>query len=69
MSGRNPPLYGTLVLVATQGHQTKQRQNARQAWTTAKFVTLALECMGVVEGNLLVMGGERYIVTNGVEIK
>ena len=27
MSGRNPPSYGTLTLIAMQGHQQKERQN------------------------------------------
>ena len=42
MSGRNPPLYCTLTLIAMQGHQAKQRQETRCAWMQLIFVTLCL---------------------------
>ena len=50
------------TLIAMQGHQTKQKQKTRRAWITAQFITLRQELGGYPtdEGNLLVMGVQRY---------
>ena len=63
-----------LTLMAMQGHQTSHRQKTRRAWITAQFITLGQELDGCPtdEGNLLVMGVERCVLTSSkydVEIK
>ena len=40
MSGRNPPSYCTLTLIAMQGHQQKGRQNNTSSNNKDKFNTI-----------------------------
>ena len=40
MSGRNPPLYCTLTLIAMQGHQQKGRQNNTSSNNKDKYNTI-----------------------------
>ena len=40
MSGRNPPSYCTLTLIATQGHQQKGRQNNTSSNNKDKYNTI-----------------------------
>ena len=40
MSGRNPPLYCTLTLIAMQGHQQKGRQNSTSSKNKDKSNTI-----------------------------
>ena len=40
MSGRNPPSYCTLILIAMQGHQQKGRQNSTPSNNKDKSTTI-----------------------------
>ena len=40
MSGRNPPSYCTLTLIAMQGHQQKGRQNNKSSNNKDKYNTI-----------------------------
>ena len=40
MSGRNPPSYCTLTLIAMQGHQQKERQNNTSSNNKYKYKTI-----------------------------
>ena len=43
MSGRNPPSYCTLTLIAMQGHQQKGRQNDTSSNNKDKYNTIIIE--------------------------
>ena len=43
MSGRNPPSYCTLTLIAMQGHQQKGRQNNTSSNNKDKYNTIIIE--------------------------
>ena len=44
MSGRSPPLYCTLTLIAMQGHQTDIKTQQKQCCSTSSYMVVIIYC-------------------------